>query len=131
MKAVHKLVVLLVGVFLAVAASAVTAESAYLESCRREPGVPVPVTVVAPSVGAEHEGSTVQLEFVVDAQGMPADFSFRSATDPELAAAVVLAVKKWRFQPAESNGVPVATKVLLPIRIVDPLESGLKFAVNR
>jgi hypothetical protein len=44
---------------------------------------------------------------------------------------VVEAVKQWRFLPAEANGVPVATKVALPVNIVDPVASGDRYAVSR
>jgi periplasmic protein TonB len=129
MKAVKKLVVLLsVGLLPVVAASAASPEQAYLESCRKEPGVPVPVSVVAPTVGPEFNGSVVQLEFVVDAQGKPAQFSVKSAPDNALARTVVEAVKQWRFKPAESNGQPVATKVVLPVKIVDSPLAGERYA---
>jgi TonB family protein len=129
MKVVHKLVVLLnVGALSAVAASASTPEQAYLESCRKEPGVPVPVTVVSPTVGPEFNGALVQLEFVVDVNGKPAEFSIKSLTDDVLASAVIKAVKQWRFLPAEANGKPIATKVALPVKIVDPVLEGARLA---
>jgi TonB family protein len=131
MKAANKLVVLLwVGVWSAVGAWASTPETAYLESCRKDPGVPVPITVVSPFVGPQYSGGSVQLEFVVDETGMPGAFSVKSTTDEDLAAAVVKAVKKWRFQPAESKGVPVATKVALPVKIMDPALEGSLFTAN-
>jgi hypothetical protein len=43
---------------------------------------------------------------------------------------VVQAVKKWRFQPAVANGAPVATKVVLPVKIVDPTLAGSRFIVT-
>ena len=129
MKAVRKLVVLLsVGALSSVAALAATPEQAYLESCRKEPGVPVPVAVVSPTVGPEFNGATVQLEFVVDAEGKPTEFSIKSATDDVLATAVIKAVKQWRFLPAEVNGKPVATKVGLPVKIIDPAVTEDRFA---
>src|SRR5688572_14557440 len=131
MKAVRKLVVLLsLGSISAVAAFASTPEQSYLESCRKEPGVPVPVTVVSPTVGPEFNGGLVQLEFMVDVDGKPIDFSIKSATDDMLATTVVNAVKQWRFLPAEANGKPVATKVTLPVKVVDPLKKGNRFAAN-
>ncbi len=129
MKAVKKLVVLLsVGALLAVAASASTPEQAYLDSCNKDPGVPVPITVVSPAVGPEFHGGSVLLEFVVDAAGKPSEFSIKSATDDVLATAVLKAVKQWRFLPAEIDGKPVATKVALPVKIVDPVASGDRYA---
>jgi TonB family protein len=128
MKAVKKLVVLLSLGALASIASANPTEQAYIESCRKQPGVPVPITVVTPRVGSEYSGSQVQLEFVVDATGKPADLSVKSTPDDKLAAAVMDAVKQWRFKPAERDGVPVETKVLLPINIVD--DSTARVASN-
>jgi protein TonB len=127
MKAVNKLAVLFSLVALAsVSAFAKTEEQTYIESCRKEPGVPVPVAVVSPSVGPEFAGTTVQLEFVVDATGKPADLSVKSDVDLMLATAVTDAVKQWRFTPAMTNGVAVATKVALPIRIVDDSLAGTR-----
>ncbi len=127
MKAVNKLAVLFSLVALSsISASAKSEEQAYLESCRKEPGVPVPVAVVTPSVGPEYAGTTVQVEFVVDAMGKPADLKMKSDTDFALSAAITDAVKKWRFTPAMNNGVAVATKVSLPIRIVDDSLAGTR-----
>jgi protein TonB len=129
MKVVHKLVVLLsVGALSVSAASVSDTERAYLESCSKAPGVPVPVTVVSPAVGPEFHGKTVQLEFVVNADGKPSGFSIKSSPDDVLARSVVEAVKLWRFLPAEANGKPVATKVALPVKIVDPVELGDRYA---
>jgi TonB family protein len=131
MKAVNKLVVLLsLGALTSVVASAMSDEQAYLEACRKEPGVPVPTVVVAPTVGPEFNGTTVQLEFVVDEKGKPANLSVTSTTDGALATAVMDAVKQWRFKPAERNGAPVATKVALPVRIVDVTRDSNRFANN-
>ncbi|MEO5959022.1 MAG: TonB family protein [Opitutaceae bacterium] len=130
MKAVSKLAVLISLGALASFASAKTDEQAYLETCRKDTGVPVPIAVVSPSVGAEYNGATVQLEFVVEATGKPAALSVKSITDEKLAVAVMDAVKQWRFKPAEADGKPVATKVLLPVKIVDPLVPIGRFAAN-
>ena len=128
MKAVKKLVVLLsVGLFSAIVASASPLEETYLETCRKEPGVPVPVTVVSPTVGPEFNGGQVQLEFLVDTEGKPTEFSIKFSTDDVLATAVVKAVKQWRFLPAEVDGKPVATKVALPVKVVDSA-NGDRFA---
>jgi TonB family protein len=132
MKAVSKLVVLLsLGALASVAASASTVEQSYLESCRKGPGVPVPVVVVTPTVfGSEYNGSTLELEFVVTEQGKATNISVTSAPDSTLAAAFVDAVKQWKFKPAERNGSPVATKVALPVKIVAPDTAGETYASN-
>lgn len=129
MKAVKKLVALLsLGVLASVAASADELEQAYLDSCRKDPGVPVPVAVVSPSIGSEFNGGHVELEFVVDEAGVPAAFSVKSASDDALIRPVLVAVKQWRFKAAVVDGKPVATKVVLPVKIVDPVLSGPRFA---
>lgn len=70
----------------------------------------------------------MQLEFVVEADGKPADFSITFATDDVLATAVLKAVKQWRFQPAEIDGKPVAKKVALPVKIVESDGAGVRYA---
>lgn len=130
MKEVNKLAVLLSLAALAPFASARIDEQAYLETCRQGPGIPVPVVVVSPNVGSEYAGATVQLEFIVDATGKPAGLSVKSTVDDALAAAVTTAVKQWRFKPVEVGGKPVATKVLLPVKIVDDLPSSGRLAAK-
>jgi TonB family protein len=128
MKAVRKLIVLLSLGAISAAASASPLEQTYLATCNKDPGVPVPVTVVSPTVGAEYNGASVHLEFLVDAEGKTSEFSIKSATDDVLASAVVKAVKQWRFQPAEVEGKPVARRVALPVKIVDSVSSADRYA---
>jgi protein TonB len=130
MKAVNKLAVLLSLAALAPFASAMTEEQAYLESCTKAPGIPVPIAVVTPSVGPGYEGAIVQLEFIVDANGKPAQFSVKDTPDDMLARTVVEAVRQWRFKAAQADGKPIATKVLLPVKIVDGLAPSERFAAN-
>lgn len=130
MKAVSKLAVLISLGALVPFASAKSDEQAYLETCRKDPGMPVPIAVVAPSVGAGYNGATVTVEFVVDTTGKPAQFAVKSTPDDELASAVVSALKQWRFKPAEADGKPVATKVALPVKIVDGLAPLDRYAAN-
>jgi len=119
MKAVNKLAVLVsLGALLPFAASAKTAEQTYLDVSSKAAGVPVPVAVVSPSdIGAEYIGAQVQLAFTVDTKGTPTAFSVVSSPDAALAKAVMDAVSKWRFAPAQKNGSAIATKVVLPVRV--------------
>jgi periplasmic protein TonB len=130
MKAVNKLAVLLSLGALMPFASAKTPERAYLDNCQKGPGIPVPVAVVTPSVSAEYAGSTVEIEFTVDTTGKPTALSVKSSPDATLGATVVDAVKQWRFTPANINGAPVATKVVLPVKIVDEPLAGNRYAAN-
>lgn len=111
-------------------ASAKTLEQAYLESCRKDPSVPVPVAVVSPSVRPGFAGSVVELEFIVDRTGKPTDVVVKSSSDRELGLLVVDAVKQWRFTPAVRNGEPVATKVALPVRFVDDAADANRYATK-
>jgi protein TonB len=130
MKTSNKLAILLSLAALAPFASAKTPESAYIETCLKGPGVPVPITVVSPSVGPGYGGSTVELEFVVDATGLPTDLKVMSSPDRTVAEAVVGAVKQWRFSPAVRDGSPVATKVALPVKIIDESLTGARYAMK-
>jgi protein TonB len=128
MKAVNKLVALIsLSALLPFAASAKSPEQAYLETASKASGTPVPVAVVSPSVSADYAGSTIELAFTVDAKGSPTGFSVVSSPDAMVAKVVMDAVSKWRFTPASRDGAPVATKVVLPVRIAS--EDG-RFAAN-
>ena len=130
MKNINKLALLLgMGALLPFAASANSLEQSYIDSCRKGPGIPVPIDVVQPDVRGFDVGQAVQVEFVVDTTGHTSGFTIKSATDRELAAVVLDAVKLWRFAPAQLNGVPVAAKVVLPVRVVASGSSGA-FALN-
>ncbi|MEO7412480.1 MAG: energy transducer TonB [Opitutaceae bacterium] len=131
MKEVKKLALLFsLGALLPFAAAAKSVESAYIDACAKGPGVPVPVAVVTPSVPSGYVGSSVELEFIVDITGKPTEVSVKSSPDSTVAAAVVDAVKQWRFTPAMANGVPVATKVALPVKFVDQTLTGTRYALN-
>ena len=131
MKNISKLALLLsLGALLPLAASAKTLEQSYIDSCRKGPGIPVPVTVVKPDVEGFDVGQAVRVEFVVDTTGRPSDFTIMSASDRDLAAAVVDAVRHWRFAPAQRNGAPVAARVILPVRVVAAQVSAGLFAAD-
>lgn len=86
--------------------------------------------MVSPSVGPDYAGSVVQLEFVVDTAGKPVDLSVKSTPDDRLAAAVMDAVKQWRFKPAERDGIPVEVKVALPVKIVGDALAASRYVAN-
>lgn len=118
MKASKLAILLGLGASLVSFASANDSAQAYLASYRKAPGVPVPVNVVTPRFSGQSIGEKVEVEFTVTAAGRPEGFSVLSATDYSLADSVVAAVKQWQFAPATKNGVPVDTKVILPVRVV-------------
>ena len=130
MKNNNKLALLLsLGALLPFAASAKTLEQSYLESCRKGSDIPVPIAVVSPKVDGYDIGQSVQVEFVVDTTGHATGINIKSASDSAFAEAVVDAVKQWRFTPALHNGAPVATKVILPVRVVEAATSS-QFVLN-
>ena len=131
MKNNNKLALLLsLGALLPFAASAKTLEQSYVESCRKGTDIPVPIAVVSPDVSAYDIGQTVQVEFVVDTTGRTSGINIKSSSDRDLAEAVVDAVKQWRFTPAQRNGAPVATKVVLPVRVVAAPKADVFVASN-
>jgi TonB family protein len=120
-----KILILTTGLFAAsFALAAKNPEQAYVESYRGRPDTPVPIAVLAPLVDDEYAGATVVLDFVVDANGLPTDIAPRESYPAGLVASVVNAVARWKFTPLQRNGVPVATKVVLPVRIVGVTDTG-------
>jgi periplasmic protein TonB len=119
MKNINKLALLLsLGALAPLAASAKTLEQSYIDACRKGADVPVPVAVVAPVAHSWDIGQEVKVGFTVNSAGYTSDISIVSSKDHDLAEAVVVAVKQWRFAPVMVNGAPVATKVVLPVRVV-------------
>jgi protein TonB len=108
--------------------AAQSAEESYLATCRKEPGVPVPVAVVSPRVSPEFAGRTVEVSFTVNEKGQPTELAVNSSIEGELASAVVAAVEQWKFQPALRDGAPVSTKVVLPVRVIDSDVAGSRYA---
>src|ERR1700691_1238979 len=126
MKNINKLALLLsLGALLPVAASAKTLEQSYIDSCRKGTDIPVPIEVVSPKVDSYDIGQVVRVEFVVEATGLTSSINIKSSSDRGFADAVVDAVKQWRFTPAQRNGTPVATRVVLPVRVVEAAKSNL------
>ena len=131
MKNINKLALLLsMGALLPFAASAKSLEQSYIESCRQGTDVPVPISVVAPHVDGYDIGQSVSVEFVVDTTGHPSAINIKSTSDRDFAEAVVDAVKQWRFSPAQHNGAPVATKVILPVRVVESAKTDVFVAAD-
>jgi len=115
----NKLAFLLsLGALLPAAASAKTLEQSYIESCRKGPDLPTPLTVVAPAVQGCDIGQAVEVRFVVNKEGVPSGVGIKSSSDGAFAQAVVDAVSQWRFAPAQHDGAPVEMTVILPVRVV-------------
>lgn len=80
--------------------------------------VPLPARVVNPTdVPRRYQGTVANFTLTVDETGRPRDIAMATPADPELASLLVPVVAQWRFTPAQSNGVPVAKRILLPIAL--------------
>ncbi len=55
------------------------------------------------------------IEFVVDASGKVQEARAVSSTHPEFAASAITAIKKWEFDPGQKAGLPVNTRVMIPM----------------
>jgi protein TonB len=81
---------------------------------------PAPAKVVSPTnLPRTFEGATVMVSMVIDETGQPRDIKVVSTRDRQLTKHLVSAVAQWQFTPARKNGTPVATKVLMPIEVVE------------
>ena len=80
---------------------------------------PAPATVVSPTeLPPSFEGRTVDVSLTIDAAGQPHDVKVVSTNNKSLRKSLVAAISQWSFKPARKNGVPVSTKVLLPVELV-------------
>ena len=80
---------------------------------------PVPAKIVSPiNLPRSHMGATVNLKFTVDENGQAHDIRVVSDKDRAAAKSLVSAISQWKFTPARKNGVPVSSKVILPLELV-------------
>jgi periplasmic protein TonB len=106
-----------------------TPESDYVEQFRGRTGIPVPLSVVMPSVDRRFDGSHVTFRFVVDPTGTPVQIAPVSpGANAELVEAVTAAVAQWKFSPALVEGRPVARVVELPVIIQENPENAGRLA---
>lgn len=106
-------------------------ETAYVESYHGRTDIPVPISVVMPEVDTRFAGQQVVIEFVVDTTGKPTLITSDSpAADNELVASLQAAIEQWHFAPALVDGLPVARKVELPVKIVDKFDNATRFALR-
>lgn len=131
MKTVSKLI-LITGLLAApLALSAKSLETAYVESFRGRTDMPVPTKVVSPTfVSSDYTGTSVTLAFTVDETGTPRDITVPEATPADLAKSLTAALAKWKFEPLVKDGKAIKSKVVLPMLIVDELNSATKLAAQ-
>ena len=80
--------------------------------------VPVPAKIVSPTgLPCGLKGAKVTLKLTIDAAGQPHDITIVTGDTPMLRRSLVAAVSQWQFAPARRNGVPVSTKVVMPLRL--------------
>ena len=72
-----------------------------------------------PELGSILSGQATVV-FTVRADGKVADASVVQADDVLFGEAAVAAVNKWRFNPAQLNGAPVACRLSLPFAFTSP-----------
>jgi protein TonB len=58
----------------------------------------------------------VDVNVVIDPTGRVIDAQVVRSTDPAFDDPALEAVKQWTFKPAKQNGVPSATRILVPIQ---------------
>ena len=73
-----------------------------------------------------HAGATgeVTVGFIVDSQGAVREAYAVKSTQREFEAAAVEAVQKWKFTPGQKGGIPVNTRLQVPI-VFNPSEPGV------
>ncbi len=98
-----------------VARASYSYEKSYMAAYKGRTDIPVPVSIVSPSVIGDYDTSRVDLKFIVDESGSPRDITVSSAIDMELALTLTSAIKSWKFTPALEHGKPVAKAVVLPV----------------
>ena len=70
-----------------------------------------------PEARERHQEGVVLLDVDVGADGRPAQVGVKQSSGfPSLDRAALTAVRRWTFEPARTAGLPVASRVEIPIR---------------
>jgi protein TonB len=87
-------------------------------SAAMEPAVPVRMVAPEYPKGMRHEGISgiVTVTFHVDEKGDVVDPAIQKSTNPGFDDAALAAIVKWKFKPARQDGVPVRTKLSVPLQ---------------
>ena len=79
---------------------------------------PVPSSIVAPTnLPRTLAGSTINVEFKLDANGRPRDVRLPSVYDPQAARQLTEAIRQWQFTPAPADKNARETRFVLPLEI--------------
>jgi TonB family protein len=85
---------------------------------------PAPAAVVHPTgLPQSYKDATVTLALTIDETGRPRDIKIMRDENENLAKKLLSAVAQWQFTPARKNGVAVATRVILPLKLVEGADS--------
>lgn len=80
----------------------------------------VPVRMVPPDYPYElkRQGVTgvVTLIFDVDEKGIVLDAKVQKSSNPQFEQPALDAISKWKFKPARKDGVPIRTKMAIPLQ---------------
>jgi len=81
---------------------------------------PVPVKTPPPeypyTMKREGTSGVVAVSIVVDEKGAVASCTVAKSSHTDFEGPAMDAVKKWKFKPAQKDGVPVKMKLTVPIR---------------
>ena len=95
--------------------------------------LPIPVKVVAPPVGGRLVGTEVRMTFSISVDGLTHNIRQQGITPDQesndLVAAMTMVLLNWEFEPAKNkNGLPVAVKVVLPVKVIRKVKAGSTYA---
>ncbi len=77
--------------------------------------VPIPTKTQELILSSDYEGKTLYVTFEVDVDGQPINVVVISPVDEETEKKIVSSISSWEFVPKHQDGVPVKTRVRLPI----------------
>ena len=96
---------------------------------------PKPLETVSPGYPAALNdtglGGAATIDLVVKADGTVADARVKSADHEAFGQAALMAVQKWKFEPATVDGAPVDKKVTVPFNFVAPIAHQMNAKLKR
>lgn len=96
------------------------------DSCQRpeasaclKPAIRIADVPPAVPIGREGDAATVLIDAEIGSDGVVQGARVSSSTDSQFAAAVLDAVRQWRFIPTRLNGHPVSTTIRITVNFVN------------
>ena len=112
-------IVLFTGSFVACVSTAPTKDIFEIAEVDTEPDALVRIApIYPPELKKQRFTGTVNVQVDVDEAGNMTNLKILNSAHPDFTAAVLKAIPQWKYNPGIKDGVPVKTRIHLPMKFV-------------